>query len=83
VQGYQMAKNLQAKLSPQDSVHLFDINTSATQKLANEVSSAQVGGAVVHIEHSAINASRHAVCSIASCKVFGHVMMIQQFPILL
>ncbi|EFX05960.1 3-hydroxyisobutyrate dehydrogenase [Grosmannia clavigera kw1407] len=36
--GYQMAKNLQSKLGPSDSVRLFDINKEAVAKLAGEAS---------------------------------------------
>ncbi|KAK4188314.1 putative mitochondrial precursor of 3-hydroxyisobutyrate dehydrogenase [Podospora australis] len=31
--GYQMAKNLQSKLSPSDKIRLFDVNSSAAEKL--------------------------------------------------
>lgn len=56
-----MAKNLQAKLSPKDSLSLFDINREAVQKLADEMGSAQAGGASVALAPSAADASKDAV----------------------
>lgn len=56
-----MAKNLQAKLSPKDSLSLFDINREAAQKLAGEMESAQAGGASVALAPSAADASKDAV----------------------
>ncbi|KAF3065293.1 putative 3-hydroxyisobutyrate dehydrogenase, mitochondrial [Daldinia childiae] len=49
--GYQMAKNLQAKLSPSDSVRLFDINGDAVKRLAEEMRTSQTDGAVVELAH--------------------------------
>lgn len=60
-QGYQMARNLQAKLHPTDNVRLFDINTAAAEKLAHEMIG-QAGGARAHVSESAASASQHAVC---------------------
>lgn len=61
-QGFQMAKNLQAKLSPKDNVSLFDINREIMQKLAGEMEAAQTGGASVALAPSAADASKNAVC---------------------
>src|SRR5689334_15952586 len=49
--GYQMARNLQSKLSPSDSIRLFDINTASTKRLAKEMH-AQTGGAVASVSSS-------------------------------
>lgn len=56
-----MAKNLQAKLSPKDSVGLFDINREAVQKLAGEMDAAETAGASVVLASSAADASKEAV----------------------
>lgn len=56
-----MAKNLQSKLSPSDSIQLFDINKDAMQKLAADMTSGQAGGASVRIAESALDASKEAV----------------------
>ncbi|EGS21819.1 3-hydroxyisobutyrate dehydrogenase-like protein [Thermochaetoides thermophila DSM 1495] len=57
--GYQMARNLQAKLAPSDTVRLFDINRDAAEKLVEEMK-AQAGGAVAEISSSAAEASKDA-----------------------
>jgi 3-hydroxyisobutyrate/3-hydroxypropionate dehydrogenase len=56
-----MAKNLQSKLSPNDSIRIFDINKDAVQKLAKEMTSAETGGAIVEVAESAFDASNQAV----------------------
>ncbi|KAI0890262.1 putative 3-hydroxyisobutyrate dehydrogenase G6G8.5 [Annulohypoxylon maeteangense] len=58
--GYQMAKNLQSKLSSNDSVSLFDINNDATKRLAEEMKASQIGGAAVEISHSANDAAKNS-----------------------
>lgn len=58
--GYQMAKNLQSKLSPNDKVILFDINNDAMRKLAAEMKSSQAGGASVELAETAFDASKEA-----------------------
>ncbi|KAI1874916.1 uncharacterized protein JN550_002345 [Neoarthrinium moseri] len=50
--GYQMAKNLQAKLPPSDSIRIFDLNADAVQRLAEEMKASTAGGAVVEIAKS-------------------------------
>lgn len=62
-QGYQMARNLQAKLPPSDHICLFDINTIATDKLVQEMSTSQTGGATVETAKSVADASKDAVCN--------------------
>ncbi|KAL8346911.1 hypothetical protein RB601_003443 [Gaeumannomyces tritici] len=61
--GYQMARNLQSKLPPSDTVRLFDINRDAMRKLAAEMKAAspsQAGGAAVELVESAEAASTDA-----------------------
>ncbi|KAI1401185.1 putative 3-hydroxyisobutyrate dehydrogenase G6G8.5 [Hypoxylon fuscum] len=58
--GYQMAKNLQSKLPPSDSVRLFDINHGATNRLAAEMRSSQSGGAAVEVAHDVNDAAKEA-----------------------
>ncbi|KAI0147651.1 3-hydroxyisobutyrate dehydrogenase [Xylariaceae sp. FL1272] len=58
--GYQMAKNLQSKLPPSDSVQLFDINKAAAEKLAEEMLSSPAGGAAVKIAESVGDAAKYA-----------------------
>lgn len=60
-----MAHNLQAKLSPSDSLRIFDINREAMQKLAADMAASQAGGASVGLADSAADASKEAV-SVAS-----------------
>lgn len=60
-----MARNLQAKLSPNDTVRLFDVNKRAMEKLAAEMSAQQAGGATVELAESASDASKDAVCDFA------------------
>ncbi|KAI1656758.1 putative 3-hydroxyisobutyrate dehydrogenase G6G8.5 [Daldinia decipiens] len=56
--GYQMAKNLQAKLPPSDSVKLFDINGDAVKRLAEEMWTSQTGGAAVELAHDVNDAAK-------------------------
>jgi len=58
--GYQMARNLQSKLRPSDTVRLFDINRGAMRKLAAEMQTSQAGGAAVVLADSAEAASTEA-----------------------
>lgn len=58
--GYQMARNLQSKLPPSDTVRLFDINRDAMQKLAGEMKTSQAGGAAVELAESVGAASAEA-----------------------
>ncbi|KAK8090550.1 3-hydroxyisobutyrate dehydrogenase [Apiospora phragmitis] len=57
-QGYQMAKNLQAKLPPSDSIRIFDINQSAVRRLAEDMKASQTGGAVLTTAETAKDAAR-------------------------
>jgi 3-hydroxyisobutyrate dehydrogenase len=55
-----MARNLQAKLAPSDTIRVFDINASSIQKFANETK-ALGSGAAVKIAASAREAAEDAV----------------------
>lgn len=57
-----MAKNLQSKLLPTDSLSLFDINREAMQQLAGEMETSSTEGASVALAPSAADASQDAVC---------------------
>ncbi len=61
IQGYQMAKNLQSKLSPSDSVCLFDINKDAMHRLAEDMRTSRAGGAVVELADNVADAAKDAV----------------------
>ena len=56
-----MAKNLQSKLPPNDSVRLFDINKDAVKRLADEMRASQVGGAAVEVASNVNDAAKEAV----------------------
>ncbi len=56
-----MAKNLQAKLAPSDALRLFDINTDAMARLAEDMRSSRAGGAAVETATSVADAARDAV----------------------
>ncbi|KAF6829963.1 3-hydroxyisobutyrate dehydrogenase [Colletotrichum musicola] len=62
--GYQMAKNLQSKLSPKDEIRIFDIDKEAVSNLAREMEQSQTGGAKVAVVDSARDASTEAVRSL-------------------
>ncbi len=63
-----MARNLQAKLAPSDTIRVFDINTAAAERLAQEMKAQQAGGAAAEVATSAADASREAVCA-TSCVI--------------
>ncbi|KAH9438936.1 hypothetical protein MCOR02_002527 [Pyricularia oryzae] len=62
--GYQMAKNLQSKLSTSDTVRLYDINRDVMQRLAGEMKTSSkadtTGGAAVELAESGEAASAGA-----------------------
>ncbi|KAI1190122.1 NAD binding domain of 6-phosphogluconate dehydrogenase-domain-containing protein [Nemania serpens] len=58
--GYQMAKNLQSKLSPSDSISLFDVNKDAMHRLAEDMRTSQAGGAVVKLAEDVADAGKDA-----------------------
>jgi 3-hydroxyisobutyrate/3-hydroxypropionate dehydrogenase len=58
-----MARNLQAKLAPSDTVRVFDINKAAAEKLVQEMKTQQAGGAAAQTARNAGEAARDAVCS--------------------
>jgi 3-hydroxyisobutyrate dehydrogenase len=58
-----MAKNLQSKLSSNDSIHIFDLNKAAVGRLAEEMTALQAGGAAVKVAQTVNEAARESVCS--------------------
>jgi len=58
--GYQMARNLQSKLAPSDTIRVYDINKAAAEKLVGEMKTQQAGGAVAQVAHNAGDAAREA-----------------------
>lgn len=56
-----MARNLQSKLAPADSIRIFDINQASVQRLAEEMKASQAGGAVVETAGSAYEAAKDSV----------------------
>lgn len=64
-----MARNLQSKLAPSDTIKLFDINAAAAEKLAQEMKTQQAGGAAAQVAASAGEACKEAVCGIFSLSV--------------
>ncbi|KAK8028539.1 apses transcription [Apiospora marii] len=71
--GYQMAKNLQAKLAPSDSIRIFDINQSAVQRLADDMKASQTGGAAVTTAETAKDATRDSDTIITCLPEPAHV----------
>nr|CDP31349.1 Putative mitochondrial precursor of 3-hydroxyisobutyrate dehydrogenase [Podospora anserina S mat+] len=59
--GYQMARNLQSKLPPGDTIRLYDINRSAAEKLVEEMKTQQAGGAAPEVSTSVSDAAKEAV----------------------
>jgi len=69
-----MAKNLQAKLAPSDSIRIFDINQSSVRRLAEDMKTSQTGGAVVITAETAKDAAQDSVRTanpFRSCPVSG------------
>ncbi|KAK8051595.1 hypothetical protein PG993_002980 [Apiospora rasikravindrae] len=71
--GYQMAKNLQAKLPPSDSIRIFDINQSAVRRLAEDMKASQTGGAAVTTAETAKDAARDSDTVITCLPEPAHV----------
>ncbi|KAI0177589.1 putative 3-hydroxyisobutyrate dehydrogenase G6G8.5 [Pestalotiopsis sp. NC0098] len=71
--GYQMAKNLQAKLPPGDTIRLFDLNKDAVHQLTQEMKSAQAGGATVEIAQSVNEAAKDSDTIITCLPEPSHV----------
>lgn len=63
-QGYQMARNLQSKLAPTDTIRVYDINKAAAERLVQEMKTQQAGGASAQVARNAGDAARDAVCAI-------------------
>jgi len=64
--GFQMARNLQSKLSPSDTVRLYDLNKEAMERLAQEMRAQKAGGAAVQLADTAADAAKEAVCFLFS-----------------
>ncbi|CRK42121.1 hypothetical protein VD0002_g5058 [Verticillium dahliae] len=71
--GYQMARNLQAKLPPSDSISIFDINKTAMSGLKAEMEKSQTGGAKITLADSAADASTDATTVITVLPEPSHV----------
>ncbi|KAK0641676.1 6-phosphogluconate dehydrogenase [Cercophora newfieldiana] len=71
--GYQLARNLQAKLPPSDTIHLFDINTAAAERLSHEMKTHQASGATAHVARSAADAATDADIVITCLPEPAHV----------
>ncbi|KJZ79986.1 hypothetical protein HIM_00700 [Hirsutella minnesotensis 3608] len=72
--GYQMAKNLQSKLSPSDKLSVFDINPAAMTGLDADVKAASTtSGAVLELAASAFDASKDADTVITTLPEPQHV----------
>ncbi|KAH8681086.1 3-hydroxyisobutyrate dehydrogenase [Xylariales sp. PMI_506] len=71
--GYQMAKNLQAKLAPSDSVRIFDLNKDAVRRLAEEMNTSQAGGAAVEVAQSVNEAAKDSDVVITCLPEPSHV----------
>jgi hypothetical protein len=67
--GYNMAKNLQKKLPPTDTLLVQDINAEATKRFAAEVAGS--GGAQVKIAASPVEAADGSVSSPDFLDVFN------------
>jgi hypothetical protein len=61
-----MARNLQSKLAPTDTIRVYDINKAAAEKLVEEMKTQQAGGASAQVARHAGDAARDAVCLISS-----------------
>ena len=66
-----MAKNLQAKLPPSDTIRLFDLNKPAMDKLADEMERSQAGGSTIVKSESVADAAKDAVGSPSSLNPLG------------
>ncbi len=60
-----MARNLQSKLAPSDTIRVYDINKAAAEKLVEEMKAQQAGGAAAQVARNAGDAAREAVCAIS------------------
>lgn len=58
--GYQMAKNLQSKLSVRDKIIVFDINEDAMERFASDIKDSKPGGATISIASSSSEAAETA-----------------------
>jgi len=74
-----MARNLQAKLPPSDTISVFDINKAAAEKLVQEMKTQQAGGASAQVAGSVGDAAKDAVrpyfSSTSSCGSYWAFVM--------
>ena len=56
--GYQMAKNLRAKIPNEDTLTVFDVNDASTKRLVEET------GAKIHVATSAKEVAEMSVCAL-------------------
>ncbi len=61
-----MARNLQSKLPPSDTLNVYDVNKRATENFVKEVHSQGGSGAAVKVAETAREATENAVSSIQS-----------------
>jgi len=59
-EGYNMARNLQAKLASSDTLHIYDINTASAEKFVAETK-ALSGGASVKVASTVREAAENSV----------------------
>ncbi|KAB5576386.1 NAD binding domain of 6-phosphogluconate dehydrogenase-domain-containing protein [Coniochaeta sp. 2T2.1] len=71
--GFQMARNLQSKLSPSDTVRIYDINKDAMEKLGQEMRANKGGGAAVRLAETAADAAKDADTTITCLPEPQHV----------
>lgn len=69
-----MARNLQSKLAPTDTIRVYDINKAAAERLVQEMKTQQVGGAAAQVARNAGDAAREAVCAISSTILFSWLL---------
>ena len=68
--GYNMAKNLQAKLSSSDTLRVYDINPESTERFVQEVKSSSSGAAVegaATVREAAEDSVSHIAKALSSC----------------
>lgn len=61
ISGYNMARNLQAKLPASDTIRIYDINTESLNRFAQETK-ALGNGADVSVANSVRDAAEDSVC---------------------
>ncbi|KAL2267290.1 hypothetical protein VTJ83DRAFT_4567 [Remersonia thermophila] len=80
--GYQMARNLQSKLAPSDTISVFDVNASVAEKWVQEAKTQQPGGAAPKVARNAGDAARDADAVITCLPEPKHVKSVYDCIIL-